>query len=411
MVTPVKTDETVAGFTVLGTHDFSLNKSYETEIETRVPLVTIGYSDAEYQNKPWKSIEQTIADGKMPVGQMQGKIYAGWNVFAFEGWYETTTNIGSWIVHSYGFSGTLHIWLDSTGVHYEDIVTTNRIADELTSTNTTLALSANMGRVLNETKVNLRNISYTDTAYNGKPWKCIEQAIADGKMPTGVVNGQIAAGGNIYTYQGIYLGTHGSWIVHNYGAGIIGCIHIYLTSTGVGYKYLLGNTEVVDNLTSTDDTVPLSANQGRVLDTLKVNLRHVGYSDAEYLGKPWKVIENAIARGVMPTGSVCGQLTAGGNLYHYTGYYSGTYGSWLVHNYNAGINSCVQVWATSTGVSYKYLLGTTEVVNNLESTAANLPLSANQGKVINDNLKKCLQIVSFDVDTGTLITKSYDYTE
>ena len=49
---------------------------------------------------------------------------------------------------------------------------------------------------------------------------------------------------------------------------------------------------------------------------------------------------------------------------------------------------------------------TTDVINNLTSTATNLPLSAKQGKVLNE---KMLHIVSFDAATGTLITKSWDY--
>ena len=47
----------------------------------------------------------------------------------------------------------------------------------------------------------------------------------------------------------------------------------------------------------------------------------------------------------------------------------------------------------------------TDVVDNLTSTSTNLPLSANQGKVLDANVKKCLQIVSFS--GGTLTTKSF----
>ena len=50
-----------------------------------------------------------------------------------------------------------------------------------------------------------------------------------------------------------------------------------------------------------------------------------------------------------------------------------------------------------------------EVVDNLLSNSANLPLSARQGKVLNEKLDNCLYIVSFDASTGTLITKSADY--
>ena len=49
---------------------------------------------------------------------------------------------------------------------------------------------------------------------------------------------------------------------------------------------------------------------------------------------------------------------------------------------------------------------TTDVIDNLTSTATNLPLSAKQGKVLNE---KTLHIVSFDATTGTLVTKSWDY--
>ena len=50
-----------------------------------------------------------------------------------------------------------------------------------------------------------------------------------------------------------------------------------------------------------------------------------------------------------------------------------------------------------------------EVVDNLLSNSTNLPLSARQGKVLNEKLDNCLYIVSFDASTGTLITKSADY--
>ncbi len=53
-------------------------------------------------------------------------------------------------------------------------------------------------------------------------------------------------------------------------------------------------------------------------------------------------------------------------------------------------------------------LESSDVVNNLSSIATNLPLSANQGKVLNEQM---LHIVSFDATTGTLITKSWDYVE
>lgn len=51
-------------------------------------------------------------------------------------------------------------------------------------------------------------------------------------------------------------------------------------------------------------------------------------------------------------------------------------------------------------------LETTDVVDNLSSTATNLPLSANKGREINE---KMIHIVSFDATTGTLVTKSWDY--
>lgn len=50
-------------------------------------------------------------------------------------------------------------------------------------------------------------------------------------------------------------------------------------------------------------------------------------------------------------------------------------------------------------------LTSSDVVDNLESTDTDLPLSANQGNVLNNNVKKCLQIVSFS--GGTLTTKSF----
>lgn len=51
-----------------------------------------------------------------------------------------------------------------------------------------------------------------------------------------------------------------------------------------------------------------------------------------------------------------------------------------------------------------------DVVDNLLSTSTNLPLSANQGKILNDKASQALYIVSFDANTGTLTTKSADYT-
>lgn len=49
-----------------------------------------------------------------------------------------------------------------------------------------------------------------------------------------------------------------------------------------------------------------------------------------------------------------------------------------------------------------------DVVDNLESTATNLPLSANQGKILNEKINLCIQIVSFDATTGALVTKSVE---
>ena len=51
-----------------------------------------------------------------------------------------------------------------------------------------------------------------------------------------------------------------------------------------------------------------------------------------------------------------------------------------------------------------------DVVDNLNSTSTDLPLSANQGKILNDKAAQALYIVSFDASTGTLTTKSADYT-
>ena len=50
-----------------------------------------------------------------------------------------------------------------------------------------------------------------------------------------------------------------------------------------------------------------------------------------------------------------------------------------------------------------------EVVDNLLSTSTELPLSANQGRVLKEKLDTCLYVVSFDSATGTLVTKTVDY--
>lgn len=50
-----------------------------------------------------------------------------------------------------------------------------------------------------------------------------------------------------------------------------------------------------------------------------------------------------------------------------------------------------------------------EIVDNLESTAADLALSANMGRVINEKLAKAIFIKSFDAATGTLETVSVEY--
>lgn len=203
-----------------------------------------------------------------------------------------------------------------------------------------------------------------------------------------------------------------------------GSIEFFELSTNTTYtKYCMDGTfgewdaslkkgDIVDNLLSTSTKVPLSANQGTVLDgrltkveNYKVDGGSKDLKDETIVGiVQWIgslscrafVGRFKLSAEMSPTGigqwyrgMIASQSDGSGtsnvkvNILamadNNTVYTGSIYGS---------INECTLVWDTT--------LGRNDVVDNLTSTSTNLPLSAKQGKVLNDKVSKVKTYVGSD---------------
>lgn len=148
---------------------------------------------------------------------------------------------------------------------------------------------------------------------------------------------------------------------------------IYATSSHTHSNYV--NPTIADNLTTNDATQVLSAKQGKLLNDNKLEKVH-----SSYKGK--NVVTNSSTGAIefedKPTiPSKISDLTNDSNFIET----SSTTG--LVKN-DGSIDTSTYLTSHQSLTGY---LQTTDVKDNLTSTDTDKPLSAKQGKVLNDNLK------------------------
>ena len=178
-VTP--TEETLEGVTVMGEHEFSANKSYESEIAAVNEKLDI---ETLVQNVSALSIDKSgkyyiFAGTDLPTGFSAGhldvSVYSDTNFRTLKFTPHSNANI---YVNTLT-NGTWTGWVE---------------------------------------KANTKNISYTDSSYSGNFPKAIQQAVADGVLTTGTWSGQVVAGGSIGYYSGVVSGDYASFNVHSYGS-------------------------------------------------------------------------------------------------------------------------------------------------------------------------------------------------
>lgn len=80
---------------------------------------------------------------------------------------------------------------------------------------------------------------------------------------------------------------------------------------------------------------------------LSINLSYSNSSTQT--NAPWKVIKEAYEKGILPSGVHVSGTISCGSFYGYEGYYSGSYGSWLIHVYYSQIFHVIL-----SGGSWKY---------------------------------------------------------
>lgn len=179
-------------------------------------------------------------------------------------------------------------------------------------------------------------------------------------------------------------------------------LRLYQTRVSDGYQVIVVNvrTPVNDNLTSTSTTSALSANQGRVLKDMIDALPTGGATELTSADYNWPVDNpDGVARWLLAPGYYeCGEAI---KMYYNTGS-SGTTSTakfWVLKDSDnrvviaspsGGYIFLNSIAANGSSVGEPYnnaiVLTASQVVNKLTSTRAELPLSAAQGKVLNEKI-------------------------
>lgn len=89
------------------------------------------------------------------------------------------------------------------------------------------------------------------------------------------------------------------------------------------------------------------------------SIKNISYTDSSYSGNFPRVIQQAVADGVLTTGTWSGQIVAGGSIGYYSGITSGNYSSFYVHSYQT--QTVWHVFQTGAGWSNDVLARNSQI--------------------------------------------------
>ena len=262
----------------------------------------------------------------------------------------------------------LNIYSKLEAVAFSDVI------NSLNSSLTNYPLSALMGKYLYDNKVNISDIvnNVVTSTTNVPLSAAMGKYLFDNKVNNTQIINDLTTGGatNVLSAeQGLTLK---SLITTSATASATVIVDNLTTSSSTQAlsanmgKYLFDNKTVVqDNLTTSSSTQALSANQGRILSTTKINISDIvndvttGGVTKVLSAEQGKILANAIVSG-------------------------GT----IIQD-NLVSTSPTQALSANQGVVLKGLVdskvNTADVINSLTSILTTVPLSAYQGKLLNDN--------------------------
>lgn len=206
-------------------------------------------------------------------------------------------------------------------------------------------------------------------------------------------------------------------VMNNAGAEmVVGCVR---EQDGDAFNYVLKNsksTTVVDNLESTSPTDALSANQGRVLNEALEQFSTATLNSLEEIGlTPGSETIASIAAAMPDNSELTATITAANaQIYPQT---AGILSVKKKDNSNVvfefNVRSIAQryigtydITATPAFSDWKLVLTGNEVVDNLTSTATNLPLSANQGRVLFQSVSNGKSLVASAITDKGVATEA-----
>ena len=245
-------------------------------------------------------------------------------------------------------------------------VNTADIVDSLTSTSTDKPLSANQGKVLNENiagvntevskKINTTDIvdNLTSTATN-KPLSANQ-----GKVLNEKINTELAKKVNTTDIVDSLESTNSN-VPLSANQGRV--LNASITNANTEIAKKVNAADIVDSLTSTATNVPLSANQGKVLNA------NIDSKVSAMQSSILQTVNTELAKKVNTTDIVDGLTSTATNVP-------------LSANQGKVLNASI----TNANTEIAKKVNTADIVNSLTSTATNVPLSANQGRVLNANI-------------------------
>ena len=330
---------------------------------------------------------------------------------------------------------------DAVNKEYVDNLTPVTVVDNLTSTSATDALSANQGRVLNVTKQNISTLQTSIQSLNFDSLTVINaptntndvanKAYVDSNSnPIAVIDNltSTSASDALSANQGRILNNIKQDIstlqsaIEPISFNSLTVLNVPTSATDVANKDYVDNSSggitVIDNLTSTSSTDALSANQGRILNinkqdisTLQSDIEDLNFSTLTVVDTP---VNFSDATNKAYVDSVANPITVVDNLTSLSATDALSANQGRVLNENKQEISTLQTDiealsfsglivvdnpTNADDVTNKAYVDANDVtvINNLISTDVTAALSANQGRILNEN-KQEISTLQTDIE-------------
>lgn len=303
---------------------------------------------------------------------------------------------GKWLIVR-DYDGLVHMRGEADSVAWTGVTGRPSIIDNLTSTSATDALSAKQGKVLNEAKANGKQATWITNGYdpiaNETGYFCYST------NPNNLPAQGLPTGANSYgTVFGDCSGAYNSMFYLT----VLGDLYLWKTNgTPEWYKLALKSEvpAVINNLTSTSATDALSANQGKVLNDTTVKLTgNQTISGAKTFNDVPRLRNSATSPAVYFQGTDLASANAviqaaaceasgekfGNPRFTFSEYSPSSDGTTRTNYLEQYLLPAVDTGRTSNAAYNILTTKNNAIYDGLDSTSTTRPLSANQGKVLND---------------------------